>query len=72
MKHSSINDPENHVAAQRRIKIPPITPASPEELARRRAVIAEIHRIREEIGPIGMNAVDLIDADFYELDAESE
>ena len=70
MEHSSDNQ-HGHAVTERRIPIPPIARATPEELARRREVIAEIHRIREEIGPIGMNAVDLIDADFYDLDAES-
>jgi hypothetical protein len=72
VKHDSIEGQEAEVATHPKIHIPPIVPATPEELARRRALFAEIDRIREQIGPIGMNVVDLIDADFYELDADSE
>lgn len=67
--------PEEHDAAPvtyPAIDIPPIVPPTPEELARRRALFDEIARIRERIGPIGTNAVDLIDADFYDLDDSSE
>jgi hypothetical protein len=34
--------------------------ATPAELARRREVIARIHRLREEIGPIDIRADDLL------------
>ena len=35
-------------------------PATPAELARRREVIARIHRLREEIGPIDITADELL------------
>lgn len=55
-----------------RIVIPPVVPVTPEEIERRRVLIQEIDRIRESIGPIGIDAAELIDMDFYEIDAESE
>lgn len=68
MKH---HNPEEHDAAPityPAIGFPSIVPPTPEELARRRGLFDEIARIREHIGPIGTSAVELIDADFYELD----
>ena len=53
-----------------RITIPEYVPPTTEELARRQELFAEIDRLREAIGPIGMSAVDLIDADFYDIDPE--
>lgn len=72
MSHNTMDGHEGDTVTHPRIRIPTIGPAAPEEFARRYALFTEIDRIREQIGPIGMNAVDLIDADFYELDAETE
>jgi hypothetical protein len=55
-----------------RISIPPYVPATPEELERRRQVIAEIDRIREQMEPIGIDAAELIDMDFFEIEDQSE
>jgi hypothetical protein len=72
MKHRSDDGQGANVATQPRIEIPPIALATPEELARRKALFDEIDRLRESIGPIEMSVDDLIDADFYELDADSQ
>lgn len=72
MKHRSDDGQGANVASPPRIEIPPIAPATSEELARRKALFDEIDQLRESIGPIGMSVDDLIDADFYELDAASE
>lgn len=72
MKYNDIDRHETETATQPRIQIPAIAPATPEELARRKALFDEIDRLREAIGPIGMSVDDLIDADFYELDADSK
>ena len=37
-----------------------LAPPSPEELARRRDVLAEMDRLREEIGPIGISTATLV------------
>jgi hypothetical protein len=71
MPHST-DGHETGIATHPRIQIPPILPATSEELARRRALFDEIDRLRDSIGPIGMSVDDLIDADFYELDADSK
>lgn len=42
------------------ITLPPHIPATPEEIARRRAVAADADRIRELIGPIGISVSELI------------
>jgi hypothetical protein len=50
----------------RRIELPPLEPITPEELERRRILVEEILALREEIGPIGINVVDLIDDSGYD------
>jgi hypothetical protein len=62
--------PDSQSATIPRIIIPEYVERTPEEQARLEELIAEMDRIREKIGPIGMSAVDLIDADFYEIDAD--
>jgi len=42
------------------IELPPHTPASPEEIARRKALDKEADRLREAIGPFGIGATALI------------
>jgi hypothetical protein len=54
----------------RRITIPPYVEPTEEELAKGREWLANLDRLREKIGPIGISAVDLIDEDFYEIDAD--
>jgi hypothetical protein len=43
-----------------RITVPPIIPPTPEEIERRRALVAKVLALREEIGPIGISTADLI------------
>jgi hypothetical protein len=43
-----------------RIQLPNLEPPTPEEIERRRAVVRRIRQIRDEIGPIGVRAEDLI------------
>lgn len=43
-----------------RIHVPEPTPATPEELARRREVFARITRLRDQIGPISVPVAELI------------
>lgn len=43
-----------------RIELPPHVPASPEEIARRKALGKEADRLREAIGPFEMGAAALI------------
>ncbi len=43
-----------------RLTIPPSVPASREELARRQAAVAEIRRLREEIGPLDLTLEELL------------
>ena len=43
-----------------RITIPPIIPPTPEEIERRRALVAKVLALREEIGPIGISTAELI------------
>jgi hypothetical protein len=68
-----MTDSEKHrhgvpAATVPRITIPAYVKPTAEERARLQELIAKINRHREQIGPIGMNAVDLIDADFYDID----
>jgi hypothetical protein len=42
-----------------RISIPPIIPPTPEEIERRRALVAKVLALREEIGPIGVSTAEL-------------
>lgn len=72
MKQSNVDDAKNRPIPRGRIQLPPRIPATPEELARRRALFDEIDRIRESIGPIDISVDDLIDADFYDLASDSE
>lgn len=43
-----------------RITLPPIPRASVEEIERRRALFREAMALRDEIGPIGVSAADLV------------
>jgi hypothetical protein len=43
-----------------RIKLPDFPPVTPEEIERRRALVARIRERRERIGPIGIPADELI------------
>jgi hypothetical protein len=43
-----------------RITIPPSTPPTPEEIERRRALVAKVWALREEIGPIGISTAELV------------
>ena len=43
-----------------KIELPPFKPVTPEEIERRRAIVARIRALREEIGPIGIRADELI------------
>lgn len=72
MTYEDVGGHEAEIATHPRIQVQPIAPATPEELVRRKALFDEIDRLREAIGPIGMSVDDLIDADFYELDADSK
>lgn len=51
-------------ASERRRLVAPSLPApTPEELARRQAAVAEIRRLRDEIGPIDLTLEDLLGED---------
>lgn len=65
-------DNSNTAITAPRITLPDFTPPTPEELEQRRASVKRILELREKIGPIGIDPVELIDADFYEIDAVSE
>ncbi len=43
-----------------KIVLPPDEPITPEEIERRRALVARIRALRDEVGPIGISADDLI------------
>jgi hypothetical protein len=43
-----------------RITLPPVPRASVEEIERRRLLFAEAMALRDEIGPIGVSAADLV------------
>lgn len=43
-----------------RIKLPDFPPVTPEEIERRRILVAQMRELREAIGPIGMSTEDLI------------
>ncbi len=43
-----------------KIELPPFKPATPEEIERRRVLVARIIERRERIGPIGIRADELI------------
>jgi hypothetical protein len=43
-----------------KIEIPPIVPPTLEEIKRRRALVAKMLALREEIGPIGISTAELI------------
>jgi hypothetical protein len=43
-----------------RIKLPDLSPPTPEEIERRRELFKETMALREEIGPIGVRVEDLI------------
>lgn len=49
-----------HTPTLPRVEIPPVERATPQELERRRHIIEEIRRLRQEIGPIGIAADELI------------
>jgi len=57
MRHDSA---QTTTATAPRIEMPPIPPATPEEIARRGEVVARIVALREKIGPIGISTSDLI------------
>jgi hypothetical protein len=46
-----------------KIDLPPIVPPTPEELARRRKLFAEVMRLREEMGPLGLTIEELLAED---------
>ena len=66
MKHDAVDNNDVRVATQRAINVSSRVRATSDEVARRRALRDEARRIRERIGPVGVNAVDLIDLDFYD------
>jgi hypothetical protein len=68
MQPDADHEENPRAATQQRVALPVITPATPEEVARRRALVADIDHIRERIGPLDFSVDELIDADFYELD----
>ncbi len=43
-----------------KIKLPDFPPVTPEEIERRRAAFARVMALREQLGPIGVDADDLI------------
>jgi hypothetical protein len=43
-----------------------------DELARRSEVIERIIQLRDSMEPIGIDAAELIDMDFYDIDVRSE
>jgi hypothetical protein len=43
-----------------RIKLPDFSPPTPDEIERRRVLVAQIRALREEIGPIGVPVDELI------------
>jgi hypothetical protein len=43
-----------------RVKLPAFEPPTPEEIARRRALFAKVMALRDEIGPIGVLADELV------------
>lgn len=45
------------------ITLPPLTPATPAEIARRRRLYEETTRLREEIGPVDMTLEELLAED---------
>jgi hypothetical protein len=47
-------------AALTRIELPPLKPASLEEIERRRVLVARAKALREEVGPIGTRTDELI------------
>ncbi|HEY7030312.1 MAG TPA: hypothetical protein VH482_03245 [Thermomicrobiales bacterium] len=48
------------VATLTRIELPTIPRASAEEIERRRTLFAQAMALRDEIGPIGLSAADLV------------
>lgn len=45
------------------IVLPPYVPASPEEIARRKALAKEVDRLREAIGPVAVDLAEWIRED---------
>lgn len=43
-----------------RIQLPPIPRASAEEIERRRSLFAQAMALRDEIGPVGVSAAELV------------
>ena len=67
------HDPHDDITTTlSRIEIPPVVPATSEELERGRRLLEEAKRIREEIGPVGFSAVDLIRQARDEIDADDQ
>ena len=60
VKREDLDQFMQSVAAPAKIPLPPFKRASPEEIARRRKIFAEVMRLREEIGPIGIPADELV------------
>jgi hypothetical protein len=50
--------------------VPPLTYPSEEEIARRRRLFADVMRLRDEIGPVGVSVTDLIHEGRAEEDAQ--
>jgi hypothetical protein len=61
---------QEHKAEQgrRRLNLPPVKPASPEEIARRAEVVARMRKLRQEIGPVDLTVEDLLAEDDPEDD----
>jgi hypothetical protein len=53
-----------------RVTLPPWTPPTPEEIARRRALFAKVMTLREEIGPIGITTDELVHQARAEADGD--
>lgn len=55
-----------------RIVLPPDEPITQEEIERRRALFAKVMALRDEIGPIGLRADDLVHLARGDADASDE
>lgn len=53
-----------------RVEIPPYVPATPEEIARRRALAEEVDRLRETMPIVARDAADLVREDRDEHEEE--
>ena len=69
---TSPSSPAASASASPRIALPPFVPASPEEIARRRALFAKVMALREQIGPIGIRSDDLVHQARVEADGVDE